>query len=96
MARTWAASGGTAQVRKVSLTAGGAELIAHGDNLTVGPDGRVQGQLDVDLRKAGDALSDLSGGAIPPEASFGGATLTFRDGEARLGPMRIAPAPRLY
>lgn len=96
MARTWAANGGTAQVRRVSLGAGGAELVGQGDNLTVGPDGRVQGRLDVDLRKAGDALSDLSGGAIPPEASFGGATLTLRDGMARLGPWPIAPAPRLF
>jgi len=96
MARNWAAAGGTAQVRNASLTAGGAELAAHGEGLTAGADGRVQGKLDVDLRKAGPALSDMSGGAIPPEAGFGGASLTFREGEARLGPMRIAPAPRLY
>jgi len=75
---------------------GGAELVGHGDHLTVGPDGRVQGKLDVDLRKAGEALSDMSGGMIPPEAGFGGATLTFRNGETTLGPLHIAPAPRLF
>jgi hypothetical protein len=96
MARNWIAAGGTAQVRNAALTAGGAELAAHGDGLTAGPDGRVQGKLDVDLRKAGPVLSDMSGGAIPPEANFGGATLTFRNGQTTLGPMRIAPAPRLY
>ncbi|MGE5502331.1 MAG: DUF2125 domain-containing protein [Ignavibacteriales bacterium] len=96
MAQSWVASGGEAQVRKASLVAGGAELVAHGDRLTVGPDGRVQGKLDVDLRKAGDALSDMSGGAIPPEAGFGGATLTFSNGETTLGPLHIAPAPRLF
>ena len=96
MARNWAAAGGTAQVRKASLTAGGAELTAQGDGLTAGPDGRVQGRLDVDLRKAGEALSDMSGGMIPPAASFGGASLTFHNGETTLGPLHIAPAPRLY
>lgn len=96
MARNWAAGGGTAQVRKASLTAGGAEIVGHGDGLVVGPDGRVQGRLDVDLRKAGDALSNMSGGMIPPEAAFGGATLSFRNGETTLGPLHVAPAPRLF
>jgi len=96
MVRSWAAAGGTATLRNASLTAGGAVLSAHGGALSVGDDGRVEGGLDVDLRKAGEALSDMSGGVIPPQAGFAGATLTFEGGQTILGPLPIAPAPRVY
>jgi hypothetical protein len=96
MVRSWAAAGGTATLRNASLTAGGAVLTAHGGALSVGDDGRVEGGLDVDLRKAGEALSDMSGGVIPPQAGFAGANLTFEGGQTILGPLPIAPAPRVY
>lgn len=96
MAQRWAAAGGTATVRTASLTAGGAVLAANGGALSVGPDGRVEGGLNVDLAKAGEALSDMTGGLVPPGASFGGATLTFEGGQTILGPLPIAPAPRVY
>ena len=96
MAQRWSQAGGTATVRTASLTVGGAVLAANGGALSVGPSGRVEGGLNVVLAKAGEALSDMSGGMIPPGASFGGATLTFDGGRTMLGPLPIAPAPRVY
>ncbi|HEX5775176.1 MAG TPA: DUF2125 domain-containing protein [Caulobacteraceae bacterium] len=96
MAQRWSQAGGTATVRTASLTVGGAVLAANGGGLSVGPNGRVEGGLNLDLARAGGALSDISGGMIPPGASFGGATLTFEGGRTMLGPLPIAPAPRVY
>jgi len=96
MVRSWADAGGTATLQNASLTGGGAVLAAHGGALSVGDDGRVEGGLDVDLRKAGEALSDMSGGMIPPQAGFAGANLKFEGGQTILGPLPIAPAPRVY
>jgi len=96
MVRSWSGAGGTATLKNASLTAGGAVLAAHGGALSVGEDGRVEGGLDVDLRKAGAALSDMSGGMIPPQAAFAGASLRFEGGQTILGPLPIAPAPRVY
>lgn len=96
MVQRWSSAGGTATVRAASLTVGDAVLAANGGGLSVGADGRVEGGLTVDLAKAGEALSDMSGGLLPPTFSFGGAALTFDRGETKLGPLPIAPAPRVY
>ena len=96
MVQRWSSAGGTAMVRAASLTVGDAVLAANGGGLSVGADGRVEGGLNVDLAKAGEALSDMSGGIVPPTFSFGGATLTFDQGRTMLGPLPIAPAPRVY
>jgi hypothetical protein len=96
MVQSWSGAGGTASLRNATLTVGGAVLSATGGALSVGNDGRVEGGLDVDLRKAGEAISDMSGGMIPPQAGFAGATLRFEGGQTILGPLPIAPAPRVY
>ncbi len=96
MVQRWSAAGGTATVRTASLTVGDAVLAANGGGLSVGADGRVEGGLSVDLAKAGEALSDMTGGIVPPTFSFGGASLTFDGGRTLLGPLPIAPAPRAY
>ncbi len=85
-ASAWSASGGTITVRKASLTAGDAVLEARTGALTVGTDGRVQGRLDADLRQAAQALG-------MPIASAG---VSFAAGQTFLGPLPIAPAPRIY
>ena len=95
-ARNWSTAGGTATVRQATLQAGPAVLVAKSGALTVGPDGRVQGSLDVDLRQAKDALNAMSGGLIPSGFGFAQATLTFAGGQTVLGPLPIAPAPRVY
>ena len=98
MAQNWVAAGGSAMVRTGSLSAGGAVIAASGGGLSVGPNGRAEGALDLDLAKAGDAISDLTGGLVPPTASFGGMRVVFQNGETMLSPIPIpiAPAPRVY
>ena len=98
MAQNWAAAGGSAMVRTGSLSAGGAVLAASGGGLSVGADGRAEGALDLDLAKAGNALSNLTGGLVPPTASFGGMRVVFQNGQTTLAPIPfpIAPAPRIY
>ncbi|HEX6858825.1 MAG TPA: DUF2125 domain-containing protein [Caulobacteraceae bacterium] len=96
MASRWSSAGGTVTVQNASLKVGGAVLAAHGGALSIGPDGRAEGGLDLDLAKAGDTLSDLSGGMIPPGYGFGGLSLRFSGGQTLLGPLPIAPAPRVY
>ncbi len=96
MAQSWTGAGGAMTVQTASLETGGGVLAAHGGPLTISPDGRVAGSLTLDLDRAGEALSDVTGGLIPPAARFGGAPLTLADGETRLGPFAIAPAPKAY
>lgn len=96
MARDWSASGGEMTVQNASLETGGGVLAAHGGPLRIDPDGRVSGDLTLDLERAGEALSDMTGGLLPPGAGFGGANLRLEDGRTHLGPFEIAPAPKAY
>lgn len=98
MAQNWSRAGGSAMVRTGSLNVAGGVLAVSGGGLAVGPDGRAEGALDLDLAKAGDALSNLTGGLVPPTASFGGMRLVFQNGQTMLAPIpvAIAPAPRVY
>lgn len=95
-ARRWSAAGGTATVQQATLQAGPALLVGKTGALRIDPQGRVEGSLEVDLKKASDALNTMSGGMIPSGFGFAQATLTFAGGETSLGPLRIAPAPRVY
>jgi len=96
MARAWSASGGEMTVQAASLETGGGVLAAHGGPLRIDPDGRVSGDLTLDLERAGEALSNMTGGLLPPGAGFGGASLRLDDGRTHLGPFDIAPAPKAY
>lgn len=91
-ARRWSASGGTVKVQRASLTAGDAMLEARSGALRVGPDGRVQGTLDLDLRRAAKALDTMTGGLLP----IASAGVSFEHGQTFLGPLPIASAPRVY
>lgn len=110
--QAWTAAGGSVTVRTAGMTAGEAVISAKSGALTVGPDGRVRGALQAELREAPSNVGDLAqGGAITPEAVMAAAAaamaqragggvaqagLTFDDGQTFLGPLPVGPAPRVY
>ena len=110
--RNWVAAGGSATLRQGGITAGEAILsLATSQPLTVGPDGRLLGGLSATLRQAPQVLAAAGArGAIEPNtAAAAGAVLAagrngesarlnleFRAGQTTLGPVAIAPAPRIY
>ena len=110
--QAWTAAGGKISLRNANITAGDAQLNASTGTLTVGGDGRLRGDLAVELRQAPRALIAMGEtGAAPPEAAAAAAAvvaarqgqeaavraaITFEAGEATLGPVRLGPAPRIY
>jgi hypothetical protein len=109
--RNWIAAGGRMDVKRGGLTAGDAVIGANSGTLRVGTDGRLSGVLDVSLRQAPRALNALgSTGTIPQERAeaaaavavarqegdLARATLNFEAGQTTLGPVAIAPAPKVY
>lgn len=108
----WTQAGGQMQLRQGGITAGDAVIGANSGTLTVGSDGRLRGVLDVTLRQAPRALGAMGDqGVIPRESAVaaaevaqarqgadGGAraTLNFEAGRTTLGPVAIAPAPKVY
>lgn len=95
-ARAWSNAGGAAFVRNATLRAGEAELRGEAERLTVGADGRVHGAMQVDLRQAPTAIYDMSGGAVAADPGVAQAVVNFQNGQTTLGPLPIAPAPRVY
>jgi hypothetical protein len=109
--RNWSAAGGEMSVKRGGLTAGDALIGVNSGTLRVGSDGRAQGVLDVSLRQAPRALNAMgSTGTIPQERAqaaaavaaarqqgdIAHATLNFEAGQTTLGPVAIAPAPKVY
>jgi len=109
--RSWTAAGGQMSVKRGGLTAGDALIGVNSGLLRVGPDGRAQGVLDVSLRQAPRALNAMgSTGTIPQDRAdaaaavatarqdgdLARATLNFEAGQTTLGPVAIAPAPKVY
>jgi hypothetical protein len=82
-AAAWAAAGGRLEARTVKLAARGVALDATSAKLSLGPDGRLAGAFDANVR-------------IDDAPAAGRTTLTFDGGRARLGPVDVGPAPRLY
>ncbi|HEX5377886.1 MAG TPA: DUF2125 domain-containing protein [Phenylobacterium sp.] len=111
-ARAWAQNGGTIQVRQAGLTAGDALIGARAGTLGVDADGRLTGALDVTLHQAPQALNAMAAqGTIPPETAMAAAavaaarqdsndaahlSLTFQAGRTTLGPVSVAPAPKVF
>lgn len=109
--RRWTNAGGQMSVKRAGLTAGDAVIGVNSGTLRVGVDGRLQGVLDVSLRQAPRALNVMgSAGTIPQdraaaaaavatarqEGDLARATLNFEAGQTTLGPVALAPAPKVY
>jgi hypothetical protein len=109
--RNWTTAGGRMSVKRGGLTAGDALVGVNSGNLGVGSDGRLTGVLDVSLRQAPRALGVMgASGALPldravaatavAEARTSGdlarATLNFEAGQTTLGPVALAPSPKVY
>ena len=109
--RSWARAGGRMDVKRGGLTAGDALIGVNSGSLGVGSDGRATGVLDVSLRQAPRALTTLGQtGTIPQDRAqaaaavaearetgdLARATLNFEAGQTTLGPVAIAPAPKVY
>ena len=109
--RAWSQAGGRMSVKRGGLTAGDALIGVNSGSLGVGTDGRANGVLDVSLRQAPRALSALGQtGTIPADRAeaaaavalaretgdLARATLNFEAGQTTLGPVAIAPAPKVY
>jgi hypothetical protein len=110
-AKGWNAAGGRFQVRQLTVAAGESILDARSGDLTIGPDGRVQGTLNASLRQAPQALGAMNAAGKITDAAASQAssetkaaqqgdvahlTLDFRDGRTLLGPIAIGPAPKVY
>jgi hypothetical protein len=112
LVRRWTAAGGKVSVKRGGLTAGEALLGVNSGSLGVGPDGRLTGVMDVSLRRAPQALAALgAGGGLRPDSAAAAivvaearagagdvatATLHFEAGRTTLGPVAIAPAPKIF
>lgn len=110
--RAWSEAGGTIHLRDAGITAGEAGLNLKDGTLSVGRDGRLSGSLAATLRGAPKALNALSqSGLVPPGTADAAAlvaaarqgagdtaqaSLYFQAGQATLGPVAIAPAPKVY
>lgn len=109
--RNWVAAGGKMRVQRAGLTAGDALLGANSGLLGVGSDGRLTGVIDLSLRQAPRALGAIGAtGAIPADRAAAAAAvatarqtgdlarvnLNFEAGQTTLGPVAIAPAPKVY
>jgi len=97
----WSAMGGTFDVHQLGLTAGDAALSAHGGGVAVTDDGRLEGVLDASLSDEQRIIAVAQGGKAPPASGTQSAPalnlpLTFRDGATWVGPLKLAPAPRVY
>lgn len=110
--RRWTAAGGQMTVRRAGLTAGDAVIGVNSGTLRVDSAGRLAGVLDASLRQAPRALNAMgAAGAIPRDTAEaaaavatvrqeGGdlarATINFEAGQTTLGPVALAPAPKVY
>ena len=82
-ARAWAAAGGAVTVQRLAVEGGALRLRAvSAATLPVGADGRLGGTVPLSVEQP-----PSPGAAVP---------LELRAGRTMLGPLRIAPAPRLF
>jgi hypothetical protein len=109
--RAWAAAGGAVSLDQGEISAGPTAATAGQGLLVVGDDGRLQGGLPVELRGGVQVLrslgqartidptaADIAVSVTQARATSGGAKidLGFQAGVTTLGPVAIAPAPKIY
>ncbi len=112
-ARNWSTHGGEVLELKAEAKAGDAGVTAQSPRLTLGPDGRLLGEANLELTQGPAALMALGrSGAVEqgPAAAAAAATavggvlnggkakvkLVFEPGASRLGPVKLAPAPKIF
>jgi hypothetical protein len=112
VAKAWAAAGGTIDIAAGDLDVGAVKLSSTGGQLSVGPDGRLQGGVSLGLGALPAAVTAFGdAGALEPVAAHNAAvvaqassatdpnakaTLNFQAGATTFGPVSIGPAPRVY
>jgi len=110
--RGWSGRGGALTGLRGRFQAGEAVSDAQAARLTVGPDGRLRGTADLTLTggpapliamgqvQGGNAAGAAAAGAAAAAQNALGGTakvrLTFEGGRTRVGPLNLAPAPKLY
>ena len=92
--RAWGAAGGVLTATRGEIRTLGVTLVIKSGDLAIGPDGKPQGALSLDLSHAGAAPGRL-GPAIALASAFR-SQLRLANGSLLLGPFRIAAAPRVY
>lgn len=111
-AKAWSAAGGVIDIAAGDLDVGAIKLNATGGQLSVGPDGRLQGGVSLGLGALPAAVTAFGdAGALEPVAAHNAAVvaqvgaagdpnakagLTFQGGATTFGPVPIGPAPRVY
>jgi hypothetical protein len=111
-ALNWASRGGALADFRAEAEAGDARADGAAARLTFDREGRLQGTLALTLRNGPGALAALGawgqGGRVGPGAASGLAAtqtglngtanlvLVFENGRTRLGPVPLAPAPKLF
>jgi hypothetical protein len=109
--RNWMAEDGRIRVLQGEAVVGGASAKASAGELTAGGDGRLRGFLDLAIRRAPQALLSLRGAPkVDPAAATVAAAvaearqtqevapmrLVFEAGVVTVGPVALAPAPKVY
>ncbi len=107
----WSAAGGRFETVKGEVRAGDAQAMFTSESLSLSDQGRIQGLVVLDARRAEPAIAGLGGGGqersavsgAPPVAAPPSDTarpvqleLIFRDNQAYLGAFPVAPAPKLF
>lgn len=100
----WREAGGALVLGHVEAVGGPTELWAQGGSVGVGTDGRLVGDVPLRLRQAPQLFSGPAGAQSVTVRPLDPATrerassrfdLMLRDGEVRLGPVRVGPSPKV-
>ena len=108
--RNWTRAGGRMQVASATLQAGDLRAQNTGGALSVGSDGRLRGSLNVMMNRPLQALSALGRIEQADPNAIGAATvvarargeanvelaLGFEAGQFTIGPVAVAPAPKVF
>lgn len=99
--RAWATAGGAVEIGRLEARGAATRVSSRGGVLTVGADGRFAGALPIEIDQAAEGSSAPVSGPIDQSPGAGavqpGATrLVFEGGVARLGGLKLGPAPRIY
>jgi len=109
--RNWTTAGGSMRVLQAQAAVGDAAASVDEGRLTVGSDGRLRGALSMAVKQAPRSLLTLRGAPkVDPEAAGRAAAvaearqeqalarlrLVFEAGVVTVGPVALAPAPKVY